>query len=106
MFDFFRFVCVVQSFNSMLLVGWSTAVWFCQFIDSQLFDRAFNKCRHCRSGQSPLLKLFELIPMKSSSNLSFANDRPATLRDRNATQGPRCNRNVPQCDRDATAMSW
>ena len=74
--------------------------WFFQLIESQQFDRAFNECRHHRSAQSPLLRLCELIPMtqKSSSRLHFdersrlhfANDRPATLSDRDATQQQRC----------------
>ena len=91
--------CAMQSFNSILLVGWCTAVRRC--IEPQQFDRAFDKCRHHRSAQSPLLKLCELIPMKSSSRLHFANDAERPRCDSATAMQPR------QCDRDATAIhSW
>ncbi len=88
--------CAMQSFNSLLLVGWCTAVRQC--IQPQQFDRASDKCRHHRSAQSLLLKLCELIPMKSSSRLHFANDAERLRCDSATAMQPR------QCDRDATAM--
>ncbi len=85
-----------------------TSVWFRQFIKSQQFDRAIDKCRRRRSAQSPLLKLCELIPMNSSSRLHSANDAERPRCCSATTMQARCECNAcamrARCERDAAAM--
>ena len=107
-FDWLRVIVWIVLCRASTQYFSCTSVWFRQCIKSQQFDRAVDKCRRRRSAQSPLLNLCELVPMKSSSRLHFANDAERPQCDSATTMRARCDRDAtsmrPRCVGDAAAM--